>query len=150
VRVHRIEREQFVERPPEEVFDFFSEARNLERLTPPWLGFEVLTPEPIAMRPGTRIEYRLRLHAVRVRWVSRIEIWAPGRAFVDRQVRGPYRLWHHLHEFSVVEGGTRVADRVHYAMPFGALGGLTHAAFVRRDLARIFDFRQQAVARLLG
>ncbi len=150
MRVHRIEREQFVERPPEEVFDFFSEARNLERITPPWLGFDVLTPDPIAMRPGTRIEYRLRLHAVRVRWVSRIEIWAPGRAFVDRQVRGPYRLWHHLHEFSAVEGGTRVADRVHYALPFGALGGLTHVAFVRRDLARIFDFRQQAVARLLG
>jgi ligand-binding SRPBCC domain-containing protein len=150
VRVHRIEREQLINRPLDEVFDFFAQARNLERITPPWLRFEVLTPEPIAMHPGTRIEYQLRLHAARVGWVSRIETWEPGRAFVDRQVRGPYRVWHHLHEFRATDDGTRVTDRVHYAMPFGPLGALAHVLLVRRDLARIFDFRQQAVARLLG
>lgn len=150
MKVHRIEREQTLDRPLDEVFDFFGEARNLEQITPPWLHFQVLTPDPIPMHPGTRIEYRLRLHAVPLRWVSRIEAWDPGCAFVDRQVRGPYRLWHHLHEFRTSPQGTVVTDRVHYALPFGPVGSLAHAALVKRELSRIFDFRHQAVARLLA
>jgi ligand-binding SRPBCC domain-containing protein len=148
--VERIEREQRVAAPPDEVFAFFSRARNLERITPAWLRFEVLTPDPIAMGPGTRIEYRLRLHAVPVRWVSRIEAWEAGRGFADRQVRGPYRLWHHRHVFEPDGDGTVVRDRVDYALPLGPLGRLAHAAFVARDLERIFDFRRDAVRRLLG
>jgi ligand-binding SRPBCC domain-containing protein len=148
--VQRIEREQRVAAPPDEVFEFFSRARNLERITPAWLRFEVLTPGPIAIGPGTRIEYRLRLHAVPVRWVSRIEEWEAGRGFVDRQVRGPYRLWHHRHAFTPDGDGTVVHDSVDYLLPFGPLGRLAHAAFVARDLERIFDFRRDAVRRLLG
>ncbi len=148
--VHLLEREQLVPRPVDEVFDFFAQARNLERITPPWLGFEVLTPGPVEMRSGTLIEYRLRVHAVPVRWISRIEEWDSGRLFVDRQLRGPYRLWHHRHEFVASAEGTVVRDRVRYALPLGLLGELAHAAFVRRDLERIFDFRRAAVAQLLG
>ena len=96
---HVLEREQLVPRPLDEVFAFFAEARNLERITPPWLRFEVLTPEPIAMTAGTLIDYRLRLRGIPLRWVSRIEEWEHERAFADRQLRGPYRLWHHRHEF---------------------------------------------------
>jgi ligand-binding SRPBCC domain-containing protein len=147
--VHRLEREQLIGMPVSKVFDFFSAARNLERITPPWLRFTVLTPEPIRMAPGTLIEYRLRLHVVRVPWISRIEDWQEDRSFVDRQLRGPYRLWHHRHEFIPRAGGTVVRDVVHYALPLGWLGELAHAAFVRRDLKRIFDFRRDAVERLL-
>jgi ligand-binding SRPBCC domain-containing protein len=148
--VHLLEREQLVPRPVDEVFDFFAQARNLERITPPWLGFEVLTPGPVEMGSGTLIEYRLRVHAVPVRWISRIEEWDSGRLFVDRQLRGPYRLWHHRHEFVARAEGTVVRDRVRYALPLGRLGELAHAAFVRRDLERIFEFRRATVAQLLG
>lgn len=149
MKVHVLEREQLVSRPPEEVFAFFSEARNLEKLTPSWLRFEVLTPEPVAMRPGTLIDYRLALHRVPMRWTSLIDEWEPGQKFVDLQVRGPYRLWHHTHEFSPHPDGTIVYDRVRYALPFGPLGDLG-ASFVRGDLTRVFAYRREAVERLLG
>ena len=100
------------------------------------------------MRQGTRIEYRLRLHGVPLRWVSRIEEWHPGRGFVDRQVRGPYRLWHHRHEFEPHDGGTKVRDIVHYALPLGPLGALAHTAFVRRDLAAVFEYRRRQIDHL--
>ena len=150
MRIHRLEREQLVARPATEVFEFFARAGNLELITPPWLRFEVLTPEPVAMAPGALIEYALRLHRVPLRWVSRIEEWRTGRCFVDRQVRGPYRLWHHRHEFAARGDDTVVRDRVHYALPLGRLGDLVHAALVRGDLERIFDFRRDAVERLLS
>lgn len=147
---HHLYREQLVPRPVDEVFGFFSEAANLELITPPWLGFNLLSAEPAVMRVETLIEYRLHLHRLPLRWVSRIALWEPGRVFVDVQVRGPYRLWHHRHEFEPSGDGTVVRDHVDYALPFGRLGELAHRAFVERDLARIFDFRRTAVARLLG
>jgi ligand-binding SRPBCC domain-containing protein len=148
--VHCLEREQLVARPLEEVFGFFSRAGNLERITPPWLQFKLLTPEPIEMRAGTLIEYRLHLHGVPLRWVSRIEEWEHGRVFVDRQLHGPYKLWDHRHEFTALDGATVVRDRVRYSLPLGILGELAHAGLVRRDLRRIFGFRRAAVAQLLG
>lgn len=150
MRIHRLEREQLIDRPLKEVFEFFARAGNLERITPPWLSFRLLSEEPVEMRPGTLIAYRLRLHGVPVRWTSRIEQWEPGRVFVDRQVQGPYQLWHHRHEFSRADGGTLVRDRVSYALPLGVLGELGHGLFVRRDLDRIFRYRNEAVERLLG
>ncbi len=144
-----LEREQLVHRGLEEVFEFFSRANNLEALTPPWLRFEVLTPEPIEMHPGTVIDYGLRLHGLPLRWRSRIEEWQPGRMFVDRQLRGPYRLWHHTHRFAYHPQGTLVSDRVRYAIPLGPVGRIAHLAFVHRDLEQVFDFRQAAVTRLL-
>jgi ligand-binding SRPBCC domain-containing protein len=149
MRTYVLEREQMVRAPLGEVFDFFSAARNLEALTPRWLRFEVLTPEPIPMHSGTVIEYRLRLRGVPLRWVSLIEEWEPGSRFVDRQLRGPYRLWHHTHEFAEHPDGTVVRDRVRYQIPLGPLGALAHAAFVRRDLDRVFAFRNAAVRRLI-
>lgn len=151
MKTHRLEREQRLEHPIDEVFQFFSRASNLERITPAWLSFEVLTPEPILMHIGTLIEYRLRVHRVPLRWVSRIEAWDPGRSFVDRQLRGPYGLWHHRHIFEPVEANaTIVRDDVEYALPLGPLGELAHPLFVRRDVERIFEYRRQAVDRLLA
>ena len=148
--MHLLEREQLVAAPLADVFRFFSQARNLEQITPPWLRFALLTPDPIEMAVGTVIAYRMRLHGLPMRWTSRIEVWEPDRAFVDRQLRGPYRLWEHRHEFATLDGGTVVRDRVRYALPLGRLGALAHSLIVRRDLQRIFDFRRDAVWRELG
>jgi ligand-binding SRPBCC domain-containing protein len=150
VSAHLLEREQFIARPLDEVFEFFARASNLERITPPWLSFSLQTPEPEQMQAGTLISYRLRLHGLPLRWVSRIEEWEPGRQFVDLQLRGPYRRWHHRHRFESVDGGTKVTDQVHYELPLGPLGELGWALFVRRDLTRIFEHRRRAVAELLG
>ena len=144
-----IQREQLVRAPLAEVFEFFARARNLEALTPPFLRFEVLTPEPIRMAPGTLIDYRLRLRGVPMHWRTLIEAWEPGRMFVDRQLRGPYRLWHHTHEFEPRPGGTLVRDVVRYEIPLGPIGTVARALFVRRDLERVFEFRRGAVTRLL-
>jgi len=148
--VHRLERRQRLNRAPDEVFAFFARAHNLEHITPPWLRFEVRGTEPAQMGEGTRIHYRLHLHGLPLRWTSRIEQWDPGRSFVDRQLRGPYRLWHHRHTFVPDGDGTIVGDEVHYALPLGRLGELAHTLFVARDLERIFDYRHAAVSRRLG
>ena len=144
---HVLTRTQRLPGPPEAVFPFFAEAANLEAITPPWLKFRIVTPTPIEMRPGARIEYRLRLHGVPVSWLTEIEEWEPGVRFVDRQIRGPYTLWHHTHTFTDDgSGGTLMEDTVRYALPLGPLGELAHRLFVARDLRRIFDYRAAAVA----
>ncbi len=144
--VHILRREQRLPAPPDDVFPFFADAHNLEAITPPWLGFRVVTPRPIDMRPGALIEYRLRLRGVPLRWRTRIAVWDPPHRFVDVQISGPYRLWHHTHDFEPDGGGhTVMRDTVRYGLPFGPLGALAHRALVRRDLAAIFDFRQEAI-----
>ncbi len=149
MKVHRLEREQFLSHPVEEVFAFFADAHNLERITPPQLRFRVLTPGPIELRAGALIEYRLRLRGLPLDWLTRIEEWEPGVGFVDNQLVGPYRLWHHTHRFEAREGGTLMRDLVRYALPAWPLGELGQA-LVRRELAAIFDFRRNAVDRLLA
>lgn len=149
--IHVLERRQRIELPIERTFAFYGDARNLERITPPWLGFEVTTPAPIEMGVGTLIEYRLKLHRVPVRWRTRIEAWEPPHRFVDAQIRGPYSLWEHTHTFEEDgSGATIIRDRVRYSIPFGPLGELADRLLVRRDLKQIFDYRRDAVARELG
>ncbi len=138
-------REQVLPGRPDEVFRFFADAANLEAITPPWLRFRIVTPQPIRMEPGALIEYRLRLHGIPIRWLTRIEEWEPGRRFVDAQVKGPYALWRHTHSFEEHPDGTLMRDTVEYALPFGPLGRLALLAFVRRDVERIFDFRAAAL-----
>ncbi len=149
MRIHVVDRSQHLPGPPAVVFSLFSDAFNLERITPPWLGFRVLTPGPVAMACGTEIEYRLRLHGMPIRWLTRIEVWDPPLRFVDVQIRGPYRLWEHTHTFVPDDERTLMRDTVRYALPLGPLGELARRAFVARDLARIFDFRHDAVRSLL-
>jgi ligand-binding SRPBCC domain-containing protein len=139
--------ELWLPRPRDEVFAFFADARNLETLTPPWLKFEVLTPTPIEMRPGTLIDYRIRVHGFPIRWRTEITAWDPPRRFVDVQLRGPYTLWHHAHTFEERDGGTLCLDRVRYR-PRG--GALINWLFVRRDVGLIFQYRQQRMQGLFG
>jgi ligand-binding SRPBCC domain-containing protein len=150
-KIHNVVRRQRVELPIADAFCFYGEARNLEAITPPWLGFEVTTPGPLAMAAGTRIDYRLELHRVPVHWRTRIEVWEPPHRFVDLQVSGPYALWEHTHSFQPLgETATMIGDHVRYALPLGPLGELANLLFVRRDVERIFDYRRQAVAARLG
>ena len=147
MRVHVLERFQRLPGTPDEVFGFFADAHNLEAITPPFLGFSVVTPKPIAMDEGTLIEYRLKLHGVRLNWLTRIDVWEPGVRFVDRQLEGPYRLWHHTHTFEHDRESTLMRDVVRYALPLGPLGEVARAVVVKRDLRRIFDFREAEIAR---
>jgi len=117
---------------------------------PPLLGFAVTNEEPVEMRAGALIQYRLKLHGLPIDWLTRIDEWEPGVRFVDQQLVGPYRLWHHTHTFEPDgAGGTLMRDLVRYALPLGPLGDVAHRAFVRRDLARIFDYRRDAVGAIL-
>lgn len=134
-------------RPLDEVFAFFGDARNLQAITPPWLEFKVETPEPIEMKPGTLIDYRLRVHGFPLRWRTRINVWEPPHRFVDEQLRGPYRRWIHEHTFVPVGGGTHCHDHVRYAVPGGRL---INRLFVQRDVERIFRHRNERLRELLG
>ena len=149
--LYTLQRDQHLPGTPEEVFPFFADAGNLEAITPPSVGFRIVTPRPIEMRAGALIEYRLRLRGLPVSWLTRIEEWEPGVRFVDMQLRGPYALWHHTHAFEPDgAGGTRMRDTVRYALPGGPFGAIPHALFVRAELDRIFDFRAQRVPALLA
>lgn len=139
---HELRPELFIPLARSEIFSFFADAHNLEAITPPWLRFRVLTPAPIAMNAGALIDYRLRLRGIPLRWRTLIHIWEPPDRFVDVQIRGPYRLWYHEHTFESVAGGTLVRDRVRYVVPGGRL---VHDLFVRREVERIFAFRQAAI-----
>ena len=141
---HRFEQVQFIPRKRSEVFAFFEDAANLERLTPAFLHFRIVTPRPIAMQPGALIDYELRLYGVPLRWRTRIETYQPGSSFTDIQLKGPYRRWHHTHEFRDVPGGTEMRDTVEYELPLGLLGEVARGLFVRRSLERIFDYRRAA------
>lgn len=148
-RTYLIEREQWLARPIEEVFAFFGDATNLEAITPAWLRFSVITPAPIAMAAGTLIQYKLRWHRMPLWWTTLIEAWEPPHRFVDTQLRGPYRLWHHTHTFEEHLGGTLIRDKVRYQLPLGRLGAALHRLGVRRDLEAIFDARACRVRELL-
>jgi ligand-binding SRPBCC domain-containing protein len=143
--VEHLHREVIVPTPLDVTFAFFSNAANLERLTPPWLSFRIRSPLPIDMREGAIIDYRITLHGWPIPWRTRIDVWEPGVRFVDRQIRGPYRWWHHEHRFEAVPGGTKVIDLVEYVPRARLISG----PMVRRDVARIFAYRQTMLPQLL-
>ena len=139
--------------PRTEVFAFFSDPANLEALTPPWLRFEVLTPKPLPRGEGALFDYRIRVRGLPIRWRTLIETFVPGELFVDIQITGPYALWHHTHRFedlppsaAMPAGGTRMTDHVRYRVGWGWAGRILTALWVRRDIARIFEYRKQVLA----
>jgi len=147
---HTLRREQWVPRSINDVFAFFSDAHNLEELTPPWLRFKILSPPGIHIAEGTELRYRLQLHGLPVYWKTEIRTWNPPFRFTDVQRKGPYRLWHHTHRFESWNGGTRMTDVVRYRLPFGIFGQLANRIFVHRDVEKVFDYRHQKIQQLFG
>lgn len=139
---HTFKSELWLPRPRDTVYPFFADARNLEAITPPWLGFRILTPDPIELRVGTRIDYRLRVHGFPLYWQTEITAWEPPFRFVDEQRRGPYRQWIHTHTFEEKDGGTLCRDEVEYAVPGGRF---IHWLIVRREVEKIFAYRSTAL-----
>ena len=148
LRVRTFNTEAWLPRPPEEVFAFFSDAHNLDLLTPPWLRFRILTPRPIDLRAGAVIDYRLKWRGLPLAWRTEISTWEPPHRFIDRQVRGPYRLWVHEHTFEPQDGGTLLCDRVEYAVPGWLLEPAVHAFLVGPDVRRIFAYRRETMRQL--
>jgi uncharacterized protein (TIGR01777 family) len=146
--VEEVEFEQWVPRTPAEVFPFFCDPRNLEKLTPPFVHLRVLGMSTRDLGAGTRIDYRVWLHGLPVRWQSRIDEWEPDRRFVDSQTRGPYASWRHTHTFEALADGTVLRDQVRYEVPLGALGALIAGGRVARDVQEIFVFRRRKIDEL--
>jgi len=141
-------RTQTIGRPLDEVFAFFADARNLARITPHWLSFSVMTPGPIEMKPGTLIDYRIKLRGIPMRWQSEITAWEPPHRFVDEQRRGPYKFWIHEHTFTALDRGrTEAGDHVRYGVPGGRL---IHRFFIEKDLEKIFNYRKQQLREIFG
>ena len=147
MRAFTLETSLWLPQPADRVFAFFADAANLETLTPPWLRFRILTPLPIAMAAGTRLDYRLRYRGLPLRWRTEILAWEPPHRFVDSQIKGPYRRWVHEHTFVEQDGGTLAADNVEYALLGGAL---TNALLIGRDVERIFAYRRQRLHEVFG
>lgn len=149
--MHELIVEQEIAKPLKRVFAFFESPENLEAITPAFLNFEITSPRPIEMQSGARIEYRLRVRGVPIRWRTAITAYEPPHRFVDEQLRGPYRLWVHEHVFcSLGNGSTLIRDHVRYELPRVPGRGLVHRLWVRPDLEKIFSYRKQAIARLLA
>ncbi len=147
MKEHVLEREQWLPRPIDEVFVFFSRPENLQVITPPWLDFRMVEA-PKELSKGSLIRYRLRWRRMPIWWTTQISEWNPPYRFADRELSGPYALWNHEHDLIEHRGGTTMRDRVTYALPFGPVGRLAHWSVVKGDVRKIFDFRAETMRRL--
>jgi ligand-binding SRPBCC domain-containing protein len=136
---------QLINKPIENVFEFFADACNLEKLTPLTLKFQILSDLPILMKTGTLIDYKITIHGMPVKWKTEILEWMPPYRFIDIQRKGPYKLWRHTHTFKTIDGKTLMEDVVEYEMPFGIFGRLAHPLFVKKEIEQIFDFRKKII-----
>jgi ligand-binding SRPBCC domain-containing protein len=142
---HRLEAAQFIDRPRDEVFAFFCDPHNLEKITPPLLSFKIAAISSKDIAEGTIIDYKLKVHSVPMKWKTLIKDWVPNEVFVDNQEKGPYSIWHHTHRFYEVKGGTLMTDRVLYRLPMGLLGDSVALPLVKKDVTQIFGFRKEVI-----
>lgn len=145
MKIFKLTRTQEINASLQEVFAFFEKPENLEKITPPQLNFKIITPSPIQMKQGALIDYLIKMHGLPLKWRTLITHYNPPHEFIDKQINGPYALWEHTHRFTEVGNKTRIEDEVLYALPFGILGQLAHALWVKRQLNQIFNHRQEVI-----
>ena len=148
MKLYTLESNQFINKPIEEVFQFFSKPENLSVITPAKLGFKILSPNPIKMEVGRLIDYNIYLMGIPIHCRTLITDYEPPNMFVDQQIKGPYAMWHHTHTFHKVKGGVEIKDRVVYSIPFGFLGRLLNYLWIKRDLNNIFLHRKKVIDKL--
>jgi len=148
MKIFKLNAKQFIGRPIEEVFGFFSRPENLTVITPSNLHFNILTPRPLEMKQGAVIDYTIKIFKVPIHWRTLITTYDPPFKFVDEQLKGPYNFWHHTHTFKEVSDGVEIYDEVHYGIPFGPLGSLLHALWIKKDLNHIFEYRKGVIDNL--
>ena len=148
MKLYSLDSVQFINKPIEDVFKFFSKPDNLSVITPPKLGFKILTPTPINMSTGRLIDYKIYLMGIPIHWRTLITDFEPPHMFVDQQIKGPYTMWHHTHTFQKVDGGVEIKDRVVYSIPFSILGRLLNFLWIRKDLENIFNYRKKVIDEL--
>ena len=145
MKTFEINTKQYINKPLDVVFQFFSKPENLEMITPESLSFNILTPISIRMETGSLIDYTIRLFGIPIHWRTLISDYEPPFRFVDQQIKGPYTFWHHTHTFQSVDGGVEIIDKVKYSLPMGWLGTLAHSIWVRKDLEKIFKHRKTVI-----
>lgn len=151
MRLHLLEQEQRLPVSRVAAWEFFSTPRNLDEITPPGIGFEIVSQAGERLHDGQIIHYRMKvMPGIRVRWVTEIKSVEEGRSFVDEQRFGPYKFWHHRHIFEEIPGGVLMRDLVHYGLGFGPFGAIAHAVYVRSKLEAIFRFRREILAKRFG
>lgn len=141
--------EQYFDIPKEQIFPFFSEAKNLERITPEFLNFRIRNVSSDPLKEGTLIDYSLKVHGFPVNWQTKITDWNPPHSFVDTQLKGPYSLWHHTHTFETLGSGTVMRDVVRYKLPLGLFGRMVAQGLVEKDIENIFKYRREVVGKYL-
>lgn len=146
---YRFRQVQLIPRPIDDVFKFFSEEGNLERITPELLNFHVVGKSTDLVQEGTIIDYKLKVHGVPLKWKSVITNWNPPYRFVDHQESGPYKKWHHTHLFIPYGDETLIIDEVYFILPLGMIGKIFAGSFVTKDVSSIFDYRYRAIKELI-
>lgn len=148
--MHILIKETIINRPLKEVFDFFSEAENLNKLTPPELYFKIITPSPIIIRQGTIIDYKIKLNGISFHWKTEITVFENQKRFVDTQLKGPYKVWIHEHSFEEREGKTYMKDVVQFLSPGWVLEPIINKLFVEKKVKAIFEYRQKILSELFN
>ena len=148
--VYTLKYKQLIDSDIDTVFSFFSNAENLSKITPPKLKFKILTPLPIKMKEGQLIDYTIKILGKRIRWRTIITEFNPNIKFVDQQLKGPYSMWHHTHEFKEIDNKVEMIDKISYAIPFGFLGRIVNFIFVKGDLDEIFNYRYKVIEKLFN
>ena len=150
--IYQLNRQTIVDTTVEKAWNFICQPANLNRITPDDMAFTILTDLPDEMYEGMLVEYRVRIPFIgRKPWLSELKHIVPGRSFVDVQLVGPYKFWHHYHAIEAIDGSrVRLIDRITYVVPFGLIGRVAHALFIRKTLDRIFRHREQRFQALLN
>jgi ligand-binding SRPBCC domain-containing protein len=145
--MHQLTKKIWVPAKKEEVFEFFADAWNLEKITPPELNFNIVTPRPFKIKKEALIEYQLKLLFFKFSWTTIISEWNPPNMFADEQLKGPYKYWHHTHNFKEFNGGTQITDIVNYELPFFPLGEIAYP-IIKLQLKRIFNYREKVIKKM--